>query len=207
MLVIQRLGQFPNIAHGLVARIADRIVANARVVKGAPEALAFLGIVTLGLSYLVLQEFHRERIAILNDKIASQEVLLGEYRTKLKGVTPEQAAAQIERLTNQLGDTHKVLNELKNRLASLESLPRDPRRLYQENDTIALIQDPKVDLDKKTVTFLAVTSQALLGNDKVYEFQNWRLACGGTRLYNTVSSGTTREFNYSPLTCKIVGNR
>src|SRR2546428_9740583 len=54
-------GAIPNMANGLVARIADRIVANARVVKGAPEAIAFLGIMTLGLSYLVLQEFHRER--------------------------------------------------------------------------------------------------------------------------------------------------
>jgi hypothetical protein len=127
---------------------ADRIVANARVVYGAP-AFALLGIVTLGLSYLVLQEFHRERLAILNDRIASQEVMLGEYRTKLKGATPEQAAAQIERLTNLLGDTQKVLNELKSRLASLESLPRDPRRLYQDASTIALAQDPKVDLEKK----------------------------------------------------------
>jgi hypothetical protein len=193
--------------HRLVTRIADRFVANVRAIKGAPEAFALLAIATLGLSYLVLQEFHRERLAFLNDRIASQEVLLSEYRTKLKGATPEQAAAQIERLTNLLGDTQKVLNEVKSRLASLESLPRDPRRLYQDNSTIALIQDPKVDLDKKTVTFPAVTSQVLLGNDKTYEFQNWKLACGGTRLYNTVNSGATHEFNYSPLTCKIVGNR
>ena len=194
-------------ANGLVARIADRIVANARVVKEAPEALAFLGIMTLGLSFLVLQEFHRERLAALNDRIASQEVMLGEYRTKLKGATPEQAAAQIERLTNLLGHTQKVLNESKSRLASLESLPRDPRRLYQDNSTIALTQAPEVDLDKKTVMFPVVTSQVLLGSDKTYEFQNWKLACGGTLLYNTVSAGATREFNYSPLAGKIVGNR
>ena len=165
VLVTSETGAIPNMANGLVARIADRIVANARVVRGAPEALAFLGIMTLGFSYLVLQQFHRERLAALNDRIASQEVMLGKYRTKLKGATPEQAAAQIEQLTNLLGDTHKVLNELKSRLASTESLPRDPRRLYQDNDIIALTQDPKVDLDKKTVMFPAVTSQVLLGSD------------------------------------------
>jgi len=106
--------------HGFIVRIADRVVANIRVIKGAPRAFALLAIAPLGLSYLVFQEFHRERLAVLNDRIASQEVLLSEYRTKLKGATPEQAAAQIERLTNLLGDTQKVLNELKSRLALLE---------------------------------------------------------------------------------------
>jgi hypothetical protein len=197
----------PKMEHGLVARIADRMMANARMVKEAPEVFVLLGIMTLGLSYLVLQEFHRERLAVLNDRIASQEALLGEYRTKLKGATPDEAASQIDQLTKLLGDTQKALNDVKNRVTSLENLPRDPRRLYQDNNTMALVQDPKVDLDKKTVMFPAVTSQVLLGNDKIYEFQNWKLACGGTRLYNTVSTGTTHEFSYSPLTCKIVGSR
>ncbi len=118
----------PKMEHGLVARIAVRMMANARVV-------------------------------ILNDRITSQEALLGEYRTKLKGATPEQAASQIEQLTKLLGDTQKALNDVKTRVTSLENLPRDPRRLYQDNSTMALVQDPKVDLDKKTVTFPAVTSQ------------------------------------------------
>ena len=198
----------PKMEHGLVARIADRMTADARMVKEAPKVVfVLLGIMTLGLSYLVLQEFHRERLAVLNDRIASQEALLGEYRTKLKGATPEQAASQIEQLTKLLGDTQKALNDVKNRVTSLENLPRDPRRLYQDDSIMALVQDPKVDLDEKTVMFPAVTSKVLLGNDKIYEFQNWKLACGGTRLYNSVSTGATHEFNYSPLTCKIVGNR
>ena len=172
----------PKMEHGLVARIADRMTADARMVKEAPKVVfVLLGIMTLGLSYLVLQEFHRERLAVLNDRIASQEALLG--------------------------DTQKALNDVKNRVTSLENLPRDPRRLYQDDSIMALVQDPKVDLDKKTVMFPAVTSKVLLGNDKIYEFQNWKLACGGTRLYNSVSTGATHEFNYSPLTCKIVGNR
>jgi hypothetical protein len=99
--------------HGLVARIADRMTADARMVKEAPKVVfVLLGIMTLGLSYLVLQEFHRERLAVLNDRIASQEALLGEYRTKLKGATPEQAASQIEQLTKLLGDTQKALNDV-----------------------------------------------------------------------------------------------
>ena len=207
MLVGSETGAMPKMEHGLVARIADRMTGNARMVREAPEVFVLLGIMTLGLSYLVLQEFHRERLAVLNDRIASQEALLGEYRTKLKGATPEQAASQIEQLTKLLGDTQKALNDVKNRVTSLENLPRDPRRLYQDDSIMALVQDPKVDLDKKTVMFPAVTSKVLLGNDKIYEFQNWKLACGGTRLYNTVSTGATHEFSYSPLTCKIVGSR
>jgi hypothetical protein len=46
-----------------------------------------------------------------------------------------------------------------------------------------------------------------LGSNKIYEFQDWKLACGGTRLYNMINDGAAREFSYSPLTCKILGNR
>jgi hypothetical protein len=193
--------------YGLVARIGDRVMAGARGVRGAPVAFVLPGIMALGLGYLALQEFHRQRLAVLNDQIASQEGLLREYRTKLNGASPGQAAIQIEQLTNQLGDTQKVLNELRNRVTSLEKQPRDPRRLYRGNSTMALVEEPKVDLEKKTVMFPSVTAEALLANDKIYEFQNWKLACGGTRLYNTVSTGAAHEFNYSPLTCKIVGSR
>jgi hypothetical protein len=35
---------------------------------------------------------------------------------------------------------------------------------------------------------------------RVYEFQDWKLACGGTQMYNMVNDGAAREFSYSPLT-------
>jgi hypothetical protein len=55
--------------HGFSARINDRAVANARVIRGAPEAVALTVIITLGVSYFAFQHFHRERVAALNDKI------------------------------------------------------------------------------------------------------------------------------------------
>ena len=193
--------------HGLVARIGDRVAANARLVVGAPAAFTLLGITALAVSYLLLQEFQRDRLAALNDRIASQEVQLSKYRAKLEEAIPEATAAQIEQLTHRLSDTEKALGDVRSRLASLENLPRDPRKLYQDNSIIASVQDPKVDLDKKTVTFPTVTSQILLNNDRLYEFRSWKIVCGGTRIYNTVGAGVAHEFSYSPLNCKIMGNR
>jgi uncharacterized coiled-coil protein SlyX len=193
--------------HGFVARILDRVVANARVIRGAPEAVALVGIITLGISYFAFQHFQRERLAVLNERIASQEGLLTGYRAKLNGATPEEAAAQIEQLTNRLAETQKNLDETKSRLTSVENRPRDPLRLYKGNRAIAQVQDPKVDLGKKIITFPAATSAVFLEMNSSYEFQNWKLACGGTRLYNTANYGVAQEFSYSPLTCKILGNR
>jgi uncharacterized coiled-coil protein SlyX len=191
--------------HGLVARIGDRVAANARLVVGAPMAFTLLGITALVLSYLLLQEFQRDRLAAVNDRIASQEVQLGKYQAKLEEAIPKATAAQIE-LTHRVSDIEKALADVRSRLASLD-LPRDPRGLYQDNSIIASVHDPKVDLDKKTVTFPTVTSQILLSNDKLYEFQTWKMVCGGTRIYNTVGYGVAHEFSYSPLNCKILGNR
>lgn len=92
--------------HGFPTRIIDRVVANARVIRWAPEAVALVGIITVGVSYFAFQHFHRERVAALNDRIAAQERLLADYRTKLKGA--EQAAAEIEKLTSSLAETQKV---------------------------------------------------------------------------------------------------
>ena len=193
--------------HGFSARINDRAVANARVIRGAPEAVALTVIITLGVSYFAFQHFHRERVAALNDRIVSQERLLTDYQTKLRGATPEEAATQIEKLTSLLADTQKSLNEIKSKAASVDNRSRDPRRLYENNNPIALTQDPKIDLDKKMITFPVVNAAAILGTNKLYEFHDWKLACGGTQLYNMTNDGTAREFSYSPLTCKIVGNR
>jgi hypothetical protein len=192
---------------GLLARVVDRVAANARVIRGTPEAVALVGIITLGVSYFAFQHFHRERVAALNERIVSQERLLTDYRTRLRGATPDEAATQIEKLTSLLAETQKSLSEAKNKPVSVENQSRDPRRLYDENNPIALTQDPKIDIEKKKITFPVVDASVILGSNKVYQFQDWKLACGGTQLYNMSSDGAAREFSYSPLTCKIVGNR
>ena len=191
--------------HRLFTRIIDRVVANARVIRWAPEAVALVGIITLGVSYFAFQHFHRERVAALNDRILSQERLLADYRIKLKGA--EEPATQVEKLTSLLAETRKSLREAKSTLASVENRSRDPRRLYEDNNPIAMTQDPKIDLYKKMITFPVVNAASILGNNKVYEFHDWKLACGGTQLYSMIDDGAAREFSYSPLTCKIVGNR
>ena len=162
-------------------------------------------IITLGVSYFAFQHFHRGRVAALNDGILSQERLLAEYRTKLEGTG--QAAAQIEKLTRSLAAAQESLRQAKTTPVSIEKQSRDPRRLYEGDSPIALTQDPKVDLEKKKITFPIVNAAVILGTDKVYEFHDWKLACGGTQMYNMVNDGAAREFSYSPLTCKIVGNR
>jgi hypothetical protein len=191
--------------HGFLARIIDRAVANARMIRGAPEAVALVGIITLVLAYFALQHFHRDRVAALTDTIASQDRLLAEYRTKLKEA--EEAAAQIEKLTRSLAEAQESLREARSKPVSVEKQSRDPRRLYEGNNPIALAEDPKVDLERKKITFPVVSAGVILGINKVYEFQSWKLACDGTRLYNIVNDGAAREFSYAPLICKILGNR
>src|SRR6516225_9583878 len=178
--------------HGFLAPMTDRIAANARVIRRAPEAIAVTALVAAGISYFGFQQFHRERIAVLNETIAAQERLLADYCTKLKGASPEETASQIEKLTRLLAAAQKSLTVVKSKPVSVENRSRDPRRLYEDNNPIALTQDPKIDLDRKKVTFPVVNAAAILGTNKVYQFQDWKLACGGTQLYNMIDDGLTR---------------
>jgi hypothetical protein len=192
---------------GFVAWVRKRILANFAAIKTAPEAFLLLMIITVGVSYLAFQRVEGERLAVLENKIAAREALIAEYRTKLNAATPQQAANEIEKLTKTLADAQRNLNEAKTKAASFDIRPRDPRSLYEEDNPIALVLDPKIDLDNKKITFPVVTSSVILGINKSYQFQNWKLACGSTQVYNAVRNGAAREFSYAPLTCKIVGNR
>ena len=153
-----------DMEHGLITRIVDRAIANARVIRGAPEAVVLVGIITLGVSYFAFQHFHPERVGALNDRIASQERLLTDYRTKLRGATPDEAATQIEKLTSLLAETQKSLSEAKTKPLSVENRSRDPRRVYDDNNPIALADDPKIDLEKKKITFPVVNAAVIFRN-------------------------------------------
>ena len=189
--------------HGFVL---DRVRSNFAGIRAAPAALLLL-MVAIGVSYLALQRVQGEHLAVLENKIAEREALIGEYRSKLNGATPQQAADEIDKLKKTLADAQRDLNEAKTKAASLDVRPRDPRSLYDGDNPIARVKDPKIDLNIKKITFPVVTSSVILGINKSYQFQNWKLACGSTQLYNTLRNGAEPEFSYSPLTCKIVGNR
>jgi hypothetical protein len=137
---------------GLLSRIIDRAVANALAIRGAPETIAVAGVIAVGMSYFGFQHY-RERLADLNERLASQDRLLTEYRAKLSGANPEDAATRIEQLTTALADAEKRLSATKNEPIEVEKRSRDPRSLYDGNTPIAQVQDPKVDLDQKKVTF------------------------------------------------------
>src|SRR4029077_5265240 len=193
--------------HGVAAPVLNRIRSNFVGVKAAPETLMLLMMIAIGVSYLAYQRVQGEHLAALENQIAERAALIAEYRTKLNGATPEQAANEIEKLTKTLADAQKNLNEAKTKTASVDARPRAPRRLYEAHNPIALVRDPKIDFDNKKITFPVVTSSLILGINKSYQFQNWKLACGSTQVYNAVRNGAAPEFSYAPLTCKIVGQR
>jgi cell division protein FtsL len=193
---------------GFVGWLGNRVPTNVAGIKAAPEAFLLLIIITLAVSYLASQRSHNKHVVVLDQKITEREALISEYRTKLNGATPQQAASEIEKLTKALAEAQSNLNEAKTKAASVNVKPRDPRSLYDEDNPIAAVRDPKIDLNNKKITFPVATSSVILGINKSYQFQNWKLACGSTQVYNTIrNNGAAPEFSYAPLTCKIVGNR
>jgi len=155
-----------DMERGVLVGTIDRAVANARVIRRAPETIVLTAIIAVGLSYYVLQQFHQERVAAVNATIASQERLLTDYRTKLKGAAPHEAAIQIEKLTSALADAQKKLDAAKSNPVSVEYRSRDPERLYDENKPIALVHDPKIDLNKRRITFPVVNAEVILNVNK-----------------------------------------
>jgi hypothetical protein len=185
---------------GFLARVVDRARANVGGVRAAPEAFALLAIIAFGIPCFGLRHVYGERLAVLEGKLTAQRALLADYRTELRRASPEPAGAQIERLREMAAGTQA-------RAKDHDARPRDPQRLYTDNIPVALVGNPTVNMDEKTVTFPEVTAGVLLATDRPYEYQNWKLSCGGTQSYSALGDGATREFSYSHLICRIVGGR
>jgi hypothetical protein len=67
---------------GFLSRSVDRLVANARAIRGAPEAILLVVIGGIGICGFGFQHY-RDRLADLNAQLVSRDRLLTEYRTKL----------------------------------------------------------------------------------------------------------------------------
>ena len=73
-----------------------------RAIRRAPETIGGVVIIAIAICALGFQNY-RERLAYLNEWLASQDRLLDEYRTKLA-----QAGTQTEKLTAALADAESL---------------------------------------------------------------------------------------------------
>ena len=101
--------------NSVLSRVIDRLVANARAIRGAPEAIVLVMIVGIGISGFGFRHY-RERLADLNGRLASQDRLLTEYRTKLT-----EAETQIGKLGTALAAAEKSFRASKDRPRLVEN--------------------------------------------------------------------------------------
>jgi hypothetical protein len=183
-----------------LARVVDRARTNADGVSAAPEAFVVLAIIAFGIPCFALRHSYGERLAVLESKLATQQALLADYRSKLRDASAGQAAAQVDEPT-------ALAAGMQESGKGRDHPSRDPQRLYADDVSVALVAAPTVNSDEKTLTFPEVTTRTLLAMDRPYEYKNWKLSCGGAQFYSALGYGTAREYSYSHLICKIVGDR
>jgi hypothetical protein len=179
--------------------MVERAQANADGVSAAPEAFVVLTIIAFAIPCLVLRQSYQEHLAALEGKLATQQALLADYRSRLRGASTGEAAAQSEEPRASAGTRARGKDR--------DDRTRDPQRLYAGDLPVALVAAAPVNSDDKTVTFPEITARGLLAMDQPYEYKNWKLSCGGVQSYSVLGAGAAREFSYSHLICKIVGDR
>jgi hypothetical protein len=165
--VVQEAIEFP-MPDRFLARMVDRARANANGVRAAPEAFVALAIVAFGIPCFALRQSYGERLAVLESKLATQQALLADYRTKLRGASAGQAAASIEELTASAAGKQV-------RGGDQEQRPRDPLKIYADDKPKPWVAAPTVNSDEKTLTFPEVTAAMLLATDRPYQYKNWNL--------------------------------
>ena len=114
---------------GFLSRSVDRLVANARAIRGAPEAILLVVIVGIGISGFGFLHY-RERLSDLNGRLASQDTLLTEYRTKLT-----EAETQVMKLTSALAGAEKRLKAAKDKPVLVENPSRDCSQLVRRQQS------------------------------------------------------------------------
>jgi hypothetical protein len=184
-----------------LARLVERVRANAAGVEAAPEAFVVLAVIAFGLPCLALQHSYGERVAELQSKLATQQALLADHRAKLR------AASSTRDVAAQTEEPRPLAAGMQARGKDRDRRTRDLERFYADDIPVALVAAPPVNSDEKTLTFPEITSATLLATDRPYQYKNWILSCGGAQSYSTRGGGATRQFSYSHLICKIVGDR
>jgi hypothetical protein len=99
--------------------IIQNVEKEWAVVSGAPFLSGFLVLLAFVFAYLVVGKFHESRHAThegtVEQKDAHIEFLEGQiedYKAKLSGASPDQAAAKIETLTNDVATTRQQLEDV-----------------------------------------------------------------------------------------------
>ena len=91
-----------DMQEGFRSRMIDRLVANARAIRGAPEGIILVVIAAAGISGFGFQHY-RQRLADLNERLATQDRVLTVHRIKLT-----EAGTQIQKLTATLADAERA---------------------------------------------------------------------------------------------------
>jgi len=93
--------------------------------------------------------------------------------------------------------------------STLDWIPtRDPDKLYQHGEAVAIVSDATVDKKNRTVTFQKVNKALKLDRGKEFEFQKWRLryerADGEVRMRGR---SVDEDQAFVNMICEITGTR
>jgi hypothetical protein len=85
---------------------------------------------------------------------------------------------------------------------------RDSNNLYQSNTPVATVHDPKLDKEKKTITFAEARTPTgmRLDVDSIFEYRYWKLRCSG-QPQDAAASRLPQPLSYPNLVCHIEGYR
>lgn len=111
-----------ELMHKMIEYLLTRLRENIRVVREAWETVIVTALLSGLIVWMIAGALHQERISVLNDRIGGLNDQLIEYRTKLKGATPEEAEKQITSLRQELSDMKDAVSNIKRQQAA--QMPR-----------------------------------------------------------------------------------
>jgi hypothetical protein len=168
------------------------VLGEAGVIVRAPLVFAAAVLILVGLAWMAMDWRYSGVIANRDSEISSLRTQRDEYKEKLAGATPEQAAQRIAGLEGRLKELKDTIDGLKDAISKLTkplskdiaaTQARDPDAIYQSDLAVGHVVGARITLNQGQVYLDQIENAANLDKSKTFEYRDYVLRLGRADSY------------------------
>jgi hypothetical protein len=190
------------------------VLSELKVIARAPVVFAAALLILAAAIWWAMDWRYSGIIANRAAQISSLETQRDEYKNKLSGATPEEAAQRMTALEKQVGELKITVGGLKDTLDKI-SVPvskepptptHDPDTIYQNGNGVGHVIGARVILNQSQIYFDQIENAGNLDKSKTFEYRNYvlRLIRADSYIGMLVSPAGVATNVFQRALCQIV---
>ncbi len=190
------------------------VLGELKVIARTPVVFAAALLILAAAIWWAMDWRYSSIIANRDTQISSLETQRDEYKNKLSGATPEEAAQRTVALEKQVSELKVAVDGLKDILSKISvpvskepaSPTRDPDTIYQNGNSVGRVIGARLILNQSQIYFDQIENAGNLDKSKTFEYRNYvlRLVRADSYIGMLVSPAGVATNVFQRVLCQIV---